>query len=61
MKWFIAILVLLIVFVALASLQMLPAPIQEPVNGIAAKMFPAKAQMEEKRSDYLDQVEQAAE
>ena len=52
MKWIAVLFVILLVFSVLAILQVLPEPIQEPVNDLAGRLFPQKKALEQKQDIY---------
>lgn len=58
MKKLVIIIVLLaFLLVVGAILQILPDPIQEKVESVTGKMFPAKKALDKKQKEYLENVE----
>ena len=51
----------LLIFLALAILQVLPESIQAPFNETAGKLLPAKKQFEKKKEAYNAMAEEASE
>lgn len=49
-----------LLFVALAVLQVLPEPVQTPVNEFAGKLLPQKKALEKKQNAYSKFAEEAA-
>lgn len=49
-----------LLFIGLAVLQVLPEPVQTPVNKFAGKLFPQKKAMEAKQDKYKQFAEEAA-